>query len=162
MADEMEQELKRILAEDESHDNRIEQLQHLDKTATELLQVTKIAHPLCNGELDEILEQANHDDMCMRALSKLLKTNGHENSGRNASMPQNENVPSTSSQETFRNAFQMLQQGNIDKDSQLPQLAFDAVQAAEERRRRESAADGTEAAHSSQGQPAPRLVVIYG
>ncbi|RCN27410.1 hypothetical protein ANCCAN_26855, partial [Ancylostoma caninum] len=67
----------------------------LDKTTTELLQVTKIAHPLCNGELGEILEQANHDDMCMRALSKLLRvdstevlraTNGQENSGRNASM----------------------------------------------------------------------------
>ncbi|KAL6730547.1 hypothetical protein Aduo_001510 [Ancylostoma duodenale] len=62
------------------------------------------------------------------------------------------------SRSQFRNAFWLLKAGDVSHDDRLQDIPFDAVQAAEERRRREHASASSDPSLRVQGQPIPRYV----
>ncbi|EYC28495.1 hypothetical protein Y032_0007g3256 [Ancylostoma ceylanicum] len=178
----------------------------LEDAARQLREILSTAFAPYISELCELLDQAQHDDVCMRQLSNLLAVDSTqvvnavksllsdrqvEQQNRvpikpvlpkRRPLPFSEQVESqvsdfqtarvndstgTTAMETdepqcsrsqFRNAFRVLKTGDISHDDQLQEIPFDAVQAAEERRRREHTSASSEPNLCVQGQPIPRYV----
>ncbi|KIH49660.1 hypothetical protein ANCDUO_20264, partial [Ancylostoma duodenale] len=133
----------------------------LEDAARQLQEILSTAFAPYISELCELLDQAQHDDICMRQLANLLAVDStqvvtavksllsdrqveQQTKAPIKSAARVDDSTGTTAMETdeaqcsrsqFRNAFWLLKAGDVSHDDRLQDIPFDAVQAAEGRLR---------------------------
>ncbi|KAK5986780.1 hypothetical protein GCK32_016187 [Trichostrongylus colubriformis] len=170
-ADEIKSELDRILEQEREAMHTA--LDPLSETATRITEIASEVHEKHSRELDAIFDQAQHDDVCIRALSKMLGVAStevvggvkHLIEGKQGSVTcsaakrgDNPNGNGPVGSEQVPTGFSTLHVKDFPQDIGLQPIQFDAVRAGEEERASQRAPTSHGATLSSQGQPPERSV----
>ncbi|KAK5981158.1 hypothetical protein GCK32_013255 [Trichostrongylus colubriformis] len=148
-ADEIKSELDRVLEQEREAMHTA--LVPLSETATRFTEIVSEVHEKHSKELDAIFDQAQHDDVCIRALSKMLSVASTEVVGAVKHL-----IEGKQGRTDTARAFQQLHAKDFPRVIGLQPIQFDAVRAAEEERASQRASTSHGATFSSQGQPPER------